>query len=72
MISLSIFLKQIAKDQPAQNIFISPYSAATVLQMVANGAAGQIGNRKCSRCSPTTNLSIADVNAANKGALSNR
>jgi len=34
-------LQQLAKDQPASNIFISPYSAATVLQMVASGAAGQ-------------------------------
>ena len=34
-------LRQIAKEQPAANIFISPYSAATVLQMVANGAVGQ-------------------------------
>ena len=34
------FLKELAKEQPAANIFISPYSAATVLQMVANGAAG--------------------------------
>ncbi len=33
-------LKQIAKGQPEQNIFISPYSASTALQMVANGAAG--------------------------------
>ncbi len=33
-------LKQIADDQPAANIFISPYSASTALQMVANGAAG--------------------------------
>jgi len=35
------FLKELAKEQPAANIFISPYSAATVLQMVANGAVGQ-------------------------------
>ncbi|HSY43251.1 MAG TPA: serpin family protein [Candidatus Acidoferrum sp.] len=34
-------LKQIADDQPAANVFISPYSASIVLQMVANGAAGQ-------------------------------
>jgi serpin B len=33
--------QQLAKDQPVANIFISPYSAATVLQMVGNGAAGQ-------------------------------
>jgi serine protease inhibitor len=34
-------LKQLAKDQPNANIFISPYSASTALQMVANGACGQ-------------------------------
>ena len=34
-------LKQLGQDQPARNILISPYSAATVLQMVASGAAGQ-------------------------------
>jgi len=34
-------LKQIAKEQPGKNIFISPFSAASALQMVANGAAGK-------------------------------
>jgi serine protease inhibitor len=34
------FLKQIAREQPKSNVFISPYSASTALQMVANGAAG--------------------------------
>ena len=34
-------LKQLAKDQPAANIFVSPYSAATVLQMAGDGAAGK-------------------------------
>lgn len=34
-------LKQVAGEQPDSNIFISPYSASTVLQMVAEGAAGQ-------------------------------
>src|SRR5208283_4300592 len=33
-------LKELAKDQPHANLSISPYSAATVLQMVENGAAG--------------------------------
>ncbi len=61
-------LKQIAKDQPAQNIFISPYSAATVLQMVANGAAGQT-QIEMQQVLATTNLSIADVNAANKAII---
>lgn len=34
-------LKQLAKDQPSENLFISPYSAATVLEMVCDGADGQ-------------------------------
>ncbi|MFO1476818.1 MAG: serpin family protein [Verrucomicrobiota bacterium] len=34
-------LKQLAKDQPGTNIFISPFSASTALQMVCNGAGGQ-------------------------------
>jgi serine protease inhibitor len=34
-------LKQIAKKQPGQNIFISPFSVSTVLQMTADGAAGE-------------------------------
>jgi serpin B len=33
-------LQQITHSQPAANIFISPYGAATVLQMAANGAGG--------------------------------
>ena len=34
-------LKQLNADQPARNIFISPYSASTVLQMVDTGAVGR-------------------------------
>lgn len=34
-------LKQLTAEQPNETIFISPYSAATALQMAANGAAGQ-------------------------------
>jgi hypothetical protein len=34
-------LKQLATEQPGASIFVSPYSAATALQMAANGAAGQ-------------------------------
>jgi serpin B len=33
-------VKELAREQPAKNIFISPYSISTVLQMVCNGAAG--------------------------------
>lgn len=34
-------LRQIDSAQPAQNIFISPYSAATALEMLDNGATGK-------------------------------
>jgi serine protease inhibitor len=34
-------LKQLAVEQPGTTIFVSPYSAATALQMAANGAGGQ-------------------------------
>ena len=34
-------LRQIAKDEPNQNIFISPYSVSAVLQILGNGAAGK-------------------------------
>src|ERR1017187_1877024 len=34
-------LKQITREQPGTNVFISPFSVSTALQMVANGAAGE-------------------------------
>ncbi len=34
-------LTEITKEQPDKNIFISPYSISTVLQMVENGAGGK-------------------------------
>src|SRR5271169_5132178 len=33
-------VKELAREQPAKNVFSSPYSISTVLQMVCNGAAG--------------------------------
>ena len=58
-------LKQLAKEQPVANIFISPYSASTVLQMVGSGAAGQTKTEMQSVLG-TTGLSSDAVNAANK------
>lgn len=58
-------LKQIAKDQPAGNVFISPYSAATVLQMVASGAAGQTGS-EMQQVLETAGFSADAMGAANK------
>ena len=60
-------LQLLAHDPSAQNIFISPYSASTVLQMVGNGAAGRT-KTEMQQVLETANLSDADVNAANKKA----
>lgn len=61
-------LRQLVQDQPAQDIFISPYSATTVLQMVGNGAAGQTKSEMQSVLG-TANLTTEDANAANKNIL---
>jgi serpin B len=58
-------LKQLAISQPATNIFISPYSAATVLQMVCDGAAGQTKN-EMQQVLGTTGFPADAVGAANK------
>jgi serpin B len=58
-------LKQLAKDQPGTNIFISPYSASTVLQMACNGAGGQT-KTEMQQVLGTTGLAAEAVNAANK------
>ncbi len=34
-------LAQLCKESPGQNIFVSPYSVSTALQMVCNGATGE-------------------------------
>jgi serpin B len=58
-------LKQLAKDQPVTNIFISPYSVSTILEMVGNGAAGQT-KTEMQQVLGTMGLSSAAVNGANK------
>jgi len=58
-------LKQLAKDQPGASIFISPYSASTVLQMACNGAGGQT-KTEMQRVLGTTGLAAEALNAANK------
>ena len=57
-------LKQLARDQPAANIFISPYSAAAVLQMVGGGAAGQT-KTEMQQVLGTAGMSSDAVGAAN-------
>src|ERR1035441_1870433 len=58
-------LKQLAKDQPGANIFISPYSASTVLQMSCDGAGGQT-KTEMQQVLGTTGLAAEALNAANK------
>ena len=60
-------LKQLATDQPGASLFISPYSAATALQMAANGAAGQT-KTEMQQVLETAGLSAAALNAASKAA----
>jgi len=58
-------LKQIAKEQPGTNVFISPFSVSTVLQMVDNGAAGET-KQEIERVLHTDNLPVNALNAACK------
>jgi serpin B len=58
-------LKQIAGEQPNANVFISPFSVSTVLQMVANGAAGDT-KTEMQRVLKTAGLPPEALNAACK------
>jgi len=60
-------LKQLADKNPADNLFISPYSAATALQMTANGAAGRTKTEMQSALE-TTGLSPTALNSASQAA----
>ena len=61
-------LQELAKEQPDKNLFISAYSAATVLQMVANGAAGTTRTEMQSALA-TSALTPAKVNTGNQTIL---
>jgi serine protease inhibitor len=61
-------LKQIAATKSVENIFISPYSAATALQMAANGAAGKT-KTEMQQVLETSDISAAELNAAGKAAM---
>jgi len=58
-------LKQLAKDQPGDNIFISPFGVSTVLQMVGNGAGGQT-KTEMQQLLGTTGLPQNTLNEANR------
>ena len=59
-------LKQIVGEQPNANVFISPFSVSSVLQMVANGAAGDT-KAEMQRVLKTAGLPAEALNAACKG-----
>ena len=59
-------LKQITRVQPGTNVFISPFSVSTVLQMVGNGAGGET-KAEMQRVLKTTGLPADALNAACKG-----
>lgn len=56
-------LNQLAKESPGRNLFISPYSVSTVLQMVLNGAKGQTLD-EMNQVLGTADLSSATRNAS--------
>ena len=56
-------LKQIAKEQPDANVFISPFSVSSVLQMVGNGAAGET-KAEMQAVLKTAGLPATSLNAA--------
>jgi serpin B len=58
-------LKQIAKEQPRENIFISPFSVSAALQMVGNGAAGET-KKEMQRVLKTDGLESSELNEAIK------
>jgi serpin B len=60
-------LKQLAAENQSGNLFVSPYSAATALQMAANGAAGQT-KAEMQQVLETSGLSTAALNEASKAA----
>jgi len=57
-------LGELAKQLPPENIFISPYSAATALQMVASGSAGST-KTEMEAVMETSGLSSAQVGSGN-------
>ncbi len=60
-------LQQLATEQSGKSIFISPYSAATALQMAANGAGGQTKTEML-QVLETSGISANALNAASKTA----
>lgn len=60
-------VRQLTAADSGKNIFVSPYSAATALQLVQNGAAGRT-QTEMQQVLETAGISAADLNAANQTA----
>ena len=60
-------LKELVTEKPGGNVFVSPYSAATALQMAANGAAGQT-KAEMQQVLETSGIGTAALNEASKAA----
>lgn len=58
-------LRQLVGEQAGKSVFVSPYSVATALQMVANGGAGRTRS-EMEQALETTNLSTAELSEATK------
>ena len=58
-------LKQLVKDQPGDNIFISPFGISTMLQMAGNGAGGRT-KAEMQQVLGTTGLPQSTLNEANR------
>ena len=58
-------LTAVSKEQPERNIFISPYSVSTVLQLLENGAEGKT-REELRQVLGITNLSQSAQNEANR------
>jgi serine protease inhibitor len=62
-------LKELSAQRPGASLFVSPYSAATALQMAANGAAGQT-KTEMQQVLETSGISTTALNEASKAAAS--
>src|SRR5262245_43937672 len=60
-------LKQLAAKQPAESVFVSPYSVATALQMAANGAAGRT-KVEMQQVLETSDIPVDAMNEASRAA----
>ena len=58
-------MRQVVQSQPDANVFISPFSVSSVLQMTGNGAAG-VTKSEMQQVLKTSGLSSGSLNATFK------